>query len=250
MLLSNVERDMYAGERLFILGTGPSLHAEDLSPLACEFTWGTGHLLDWDGLGFVPEFYGCGELNTCLDLKARLEPTGMSLWYVESHQVSRSGHRPDVVWSELGLAPERWNVLHAIMKDRTDEDWPSFRIPVGIHEGEFHGLGDLLEYVGFGFKASLLHSALQPALWLGFNPIYLLGFDLTPKGYVHDAEKSRRVVNPSDPYTDRERTALAVTLARTYAAGRTVVNLSQGTRDDVLPKARLADVLKEAAWVP
>jgi glycosyltransferase involved in cell wall biosynthesis len=142
-------RNRHAGERVFILGNGPSLTECNLSLLADEFTFGVNkiHLL-FDRIDWRPDFY------TLLDWKigAALVP----------HVAELDG--------SLKFFPERFRgVLPA--DDMTFWYWPR---PVGRHvDDQFEP--DMAN--GIPSRATVLVTAIQQAFHMGFRDIILIGVD-------------------------------------------------------------------------
>ena len=69
------EKDAYAGQRCFIIGTGASIMAEDLRPLADEFTMGCNGLFLWRGMPFTPTVY-------CM-----IDPPAFGMWHTQIEQL-------------------------------------------------------------------------------------------------------------------------------------------------------------------
>lgn len=201
--------------------------SEHLSPLVNEYTWGTGHLYDWEGLPFMPTFYGVGEYSSLVDryngveMGKRLEGEDTIRFFVDEEDLPRREGRP-------------WR--------GTEGYWHNLVALGPIIEGHWNWSSKELTHVGYDAQMSALHSAVQPALWLGFNPIYLLGFDLTD-GYVYAPKMLRRLDNRPVQVLGHSREVLHLVKGLSEGAGKRIVNLSQGTNDTVLEKDTLENVL-------
>lgn len=142
-------RDVHKGERIFILGNGPSLTKCDLTPLANEYTFGVNKIyMLFDQISWRPTYY------TLLDWRmgdavapALRDVQGMTRFYPERYR---------------GILPETaetywyWNraVAHHT-RDQFERDMTR----------------------GIPSRATVIVTAIQQAFYLGFREIYLIGVD-------------------------------------------------------------------------
>jgi hypothetical protein len=143
----------YKGNRIFVMGNGPSLNQTPLEKLANEYTFGVNRIyLLFDRISWRPSFY------TALD------------WRVT----------PDTAHDILTLRdmtfffPQRfWGML------RTGEDvyWYYSQSCSFSHDASKGVCG----------TGSITGTAIQLAYYMGFDPIYLIGVDTTYK--VHQTVK-------------------------------------------------------------
>jgi glycosyltransferase involved in cell wall biosynthesis len=142
-------RNCHEGERVFILGNGPSLVKCDLNKLGSEFTFGVNkiHLL-FDQIDWRPNFY------TLLDWK-------MGASVAQDLAVDDETIR---------FFPERFR---GMLPTTSQTYWYTTR-PMGIH------IDDQFEpnaVRGIPSKGTVLVTAIQQAFFLGFRDIYLIGVD-------------------------------------------------------------------------
>lgn len=247
--LRPMAHDAYAGERVFIIATGPSLQTEDLRPLQNEFTFGCARLIEWEGLPFTPTFYGCGEFSTYARVYERVEAIPMAGRFMMHDQwgrrVTERGLRKRGIEQEIpDPDPEKW---HVTMPFRERSDRTSLResLEVHIHDGVLKGFDGVLDTVTVAPGCSVLHAGLQPAIWLGFTEIYLLGLDMTDGGYVYSPDPQDASVYrvPNTPRYYQALAALQVVRIMCEEHGITLKNLSSSTAEKVLAKDTLANVL-------
>jgi len=94
-------RNSYEGQRGFILGTGPSLVEEDISPLRDETTIAVNGLCEYDGLSFDPTFY-------CMQDYGALLRWGPTIEQMQTKRVLALLEREHRTYGDL----EGWNVIH------------------------------------------------------------------------------------------------------------------------------------------
>ena len=204
--------DAYRGQRLFILGCGPSLNKETLIPrLSKEYTMGTNYLAWWHGLTFHPTFWHVCEWHQIRFVDDMLNARRINT------QRSYSHFRPLAV-------PEDWLYIEA-----SDQK--------NMQQGEFSGIGDVLEPLA-GSAGSVVSLGVQFACWMGFNPIYLLGCDAT----VHGGHCYSDLEPVDRRRQDTFYRAILTANREMTKVGRSLIDLSQeGTLP--LDRKRLKDVL-------
>jgi hypothetical protein len=223
---------------VFILATGDSLLLEsksDLSSLAGFYTIGTNDLAGWEDLPFVPSMWVNNE---------RVHPETHS--YVEKHDLY--GFCCDEPMNEWAINTGRWRPFRRSMGT-------SFGSGLGNFTGDYATSPDREAIKIAGFEPefdvvmyqegmSVGGAAIQSAIWMGFDPIYLLGVDVG-KDYVHGRKNRLSIHEPGGVYYEPLARSLEPLRVELEERGRKLVNLSQGAREDVLSKARLSDVLSE-----
>ncbi len=253
-----IRRGQYAGKRIFLLATGPSIAEENLTPLADEFTFGCGRIAFWHrghtdlyvpdgegqsglaspGLPFFPNFYGLTEWGTKKQLEASVErePDTEFIYYSYSIPYCKS---------------QNWfNPSYETMTDEWFADPP---INVVFRKSDEDGFArDIFTYGVSGFDEdpevtwmpgmSGLEAA-QTAIWMGFTEIYLLGFEFSFRPHVFgdtrnlDPDPSAYVLED-----DKRDAVLRRFRADCEANSVRVVNLSSFTNDKVFDKADLASL--------
>jgi hypothetical protein len=152
--------NMYAGKRCFIVGNGPSLQTQDLSPLGSEITfcmnyfWKHPILKEWqptyywivDHLLFLgPEILR----HFMVGLRANVHSTTFFVPLLAKRKVQEGGLLP--------LERTRYVVFRGRLWDAKDVDI------------------DLTTFVPFG--NTTVHLCMMTAIYMGCSPIYLIGLD-------------------------------------------------------------------------
>ena len=149
--------DAYRGNRIFIVGTGPSLNKTPLEKLEGEYTFGLNRIyLLFDRIRWRPTFY------TTLD------------WRVTPDNLNEI----NALTSMCFFFPYRfWGLL------RSGDDaywyWSRYDFHRGGHSVQDRFSYDITEGVCPGGTVTV--AAIQIAYYLGFDPIYLIGVDLDYK---------------------------------------------------------------------
>lgn len=102
---------------------------------------------------------------------------------------------------------------------------------------------------GLGWNGNTGSSAINLALLLGADPIYLLGYDMAPdsegRNNYHDAYRAHKVHPSTYPRFQKGMERVARDLQRLFP-GRRVINLEDGTSKlTVFPKQSLASHMKQ-----
>ena len=152
-------KNTYSGNRCFIMGNGPSLNQMDLNLLANEYVWGSNRCyLLFDRIEWRPQFYVAMDRRVVPDNREQiielpeLLPTTLFFYPLEFRRKEILNSYSNVYW--FNEKP-----LHLDMN----------RLP----EGTF----SMNAAKGVFASFTVTISALQLAVYLGFNPIYLIGCD-------------------------------------------------------------------------
>lgn len=162
----------HKGRRCFIVGTGPSLLKQTaiLPRLNGEITFTVSRVYLWKGLPFRPTYHVITEWT-----------------HIHSPLMQQAP------WPECD---EKFAIT-PVMRQHNGWTWilkgDSGRYL--IHEGT-KGLGDTWEPPTNG--RSVVLTAAQLALWMGCDPIYLLGCDVTTRGHVWDVNDNRNESNTDE----------------------------------------------------
>lgn len=143
-------RDVYKGERAFLIGNGPSLNKLDMKKLASERTIGVNSIyLNFDNMGFLPNHY-----------------------VIEDRFVAED--RADEVNAMRG--PVKWfgNYLNYCLKG-DDVNWINVRMRYDEHENFPFFSTNFARQAWTG--GSVTYVCMQLAYWLGVKTLYLIGFD-------------------------------------------------------------------------
>ena len=142
-------QDKYRGERIFIMGSGPSLNRTPLQNLAGEFTFGVNRIyLLFNRIEWRPTLYTVVDWRVAVDCASEINALdGMTFFFPERFRgLLRGGE--DVCWY--------W---HCPAEDPVEASF-GYDMSKGIR-----GAG------------SVTGSAIQIAYYMGFDPIYLIGVD-------------------------------------------------------------------------
>ena len=164
-------------------------------------------------------------MSTLRDLRQKLENSVTTRFYLsgQNTEMYRSkrwwwenalirtepqyeGEAPDKNYTSEPLDPKLWHIMECeVYGDEPEGEYAMPRLehyPKCIWNGYLKGLDpktdeEPLRYVAWDSDISSFMSALQPAFWLGFDPIYLLGHDLS-SGYVYNQHQHRGLSDYSE----------------------------------------------------
>ncbi len=167
-------RDRHAGQRCFVIGSGPSINRMDLSPLADEKTFGfNAFFLVADRLGFLPTYYLVEDPLPAEDNAAEIN--------------GLEGTTRIVPWDlRYCLRPDPRTVY--VHFDRFYGDFPEPGFP--------RMTSDASRVVFWG--GTVAYMAIQLADYMGFHEIYLLGIDLSYQ-VPEDLDSPRITSGGDDP---------------------------------------------------
>ena len=151
----------YAGKRCFLMGNGPSLTQMDLSLFQNELVWGSNRCdLLFDRIAWRPAFYVAVDKRVVPDISADIE--------------RMTGELKQTLFFLPVLF--RW---HAVVTSAENLYWFAEKNLDEKHAPQGYFSTDLSRLVRGTFTVTV--SALQLAVYLGFNPIYLIGCDTNYK---------------------------------------------------------------------
>lgn len=225
----------HLGQRCFIIGSGPSLNLQDLAPLKDEltFTCNRGHLI-WPRIG-GPSTYWCVE--DVLDVQQ---------WADEFRRLSGTVKFIADDIGELGAD----SVLVPLSRER-----------FSVEQGPRWGLEP-----PFMWGATVSYMMLQLAVYMGCDPIYLLGHDFnytrlasfTTTDDLNSVEVWRNEGPDVDHFDESYwpegsrafganlplmRSAFAAARYVGDSVGTRIVNLTPGSKLDVFERGVLSEVL-------
>lgn len=174
-------RDAYAGERCVIMGSGPSLNRMDLEAFRHEHVWGVNRCnLLFPRLSWRPRFYVAVDRRVVPDIAADIQEMACSLSKtnfflpVSFRYDGTLGSRPNIYWFREIPLPARLDRDHSFTSDAAS---------------------------GVFAVRTVTIAALQLAVHLGFNPVYLIGCDTSysvPSSVVRDTSDPDRLVSTRD----------------------------------------------------
>jgi hypothetical protein len=168
----------YTGKRCFIMGSGPSLNQMDLGLLKDEYVWGSNRIyLLFDRIEWRPKFYVAVDTRVVPDNAAEINQLSTDL--------------PGTLF----FFPVQFR-LQGILSSKKNVYW--------FHEAE--KFKSRLPEDVFSLDAAkqvsrvktVTIAALQMAVYLGFNPIYLIGCDTSysiPPTVDYEDEKKILIVS-------------------------------------------------------
>lgn len=227
-------QNRHRGQRLFLVGAGPSLRIDDLDRIheagECSFAFNKIYLA-FDQTRFRPDYYLVED-----DLVAknnREEIKGLSGFHK---------FYPDYLLPILG---------------EPDEETTLFYFEVQTPECFTPKFADTALRLHSGY--SCLFSAMQLALWMGFKEIVTLGLDFSfaiPKqaeGQVLTNDKERNHFTsdyrkPGErwnrPYLEQTRQAFQLARSTAESKGARILNASRSTQLDVFERVDLDQILQ------
>jgi hypothetical protein len=200
-----LRHNQFEGERVFLIGSGPSLRSQDLSRLRWEHTCGVNgtHLVaDEIGLPLPYTFYGIKETSA-------LNQYGQD--------AGGARYKFDMLWSRNLISDPSW--------------FKVTRVP-SMPQGRF--TGDMEGVVATG--PSAVYEMLNVMFWLGFTQVYLLGCEESGTEKVQGG-------NSHVSNLESVNRAGATALAAFDKDGRTLVNLSPGAASSGIPTGSYDSVL-------
>ncbi|MBD3391966.1 MAG: DUF115 domain-containing protein, partial [Chitinivibrionales bacterium] len=211
-------KDMFVGERCFIIGNGPSLKKTDMRPLKNEYTFGLNRIyLNYENMEFEPTFLCVANRNVA------------EQFHIDLDQLN------SVKFIDYPLRPfisNRWNTF--------------FLESYGFHDFNTD-LGDLRWCQG----VTVTYCAMQVAFYLGFDEVILIGVDHSfskagrPHQLVTEQERDDNHFHPDYfgkgvkwQYPDLKRSEVSYQVAKdTYEKhGRRIYDATVGGKLTVFPK--------------
>lgn len=156
---TELQKDQFKGERVFGIGTGPSIKAIDPDRIAGEYIWGSG--LSYQ-LPFDFDFYSVTEQMRLREVEKNIREWDIPKFYNRHWQADEM---EELYNYDNDVAPPEWKTTEARH--------------VGIDTVPQFGFAPDLEWVCHMPEASIVSAVVQPAVWLGFTEIYLLGCDFS-----------------------------------------------------------------------
>lgn len=170
-------KDLYKGERVFMVGNGPTLHQQIdlLDKLNDEIVFTCNALPQWADCPFEPMYHTISEPDAFehpKNLKDNTWPDSENIQHLVIHYADPYAETDRNLWQWVAKAPD----VHQIRR-----------------EG-FFGLGEEFPPIPTGWTTPL--TAAQIAAWMGIRQFYFLGIETTPQGHVFNATDNRTGVHP------------------------------------------------------
>lgn len=221
--------NLHAGKKVFIVGTAPSLNDTNLSLLKKEWIFGVNTLYNAiDRIGRTPQYWGVTDVDVfkkigtkVLELNTVVFLTGQAGMYYLKHKDRYSEFREPIVIKSLGRM-NYWNRFGHDLK-------------TGVYGG----------------RTVVIDSAIQPAYYLGFSEIYLLGCDCDySKGHHYDGQVHAHVEKkeggkPMSNPVDIKRVMDSYKVCKEFIEGKNkkIINCTVGGKLEVFPRMKLEDIL-------
>jgi MoaA/NifB/PqqE/SkfB family radical SAM enzyme/tetratricopeptide (TPR) repeat protein/SAM-dependent methyltransferase len=223
-------KDLYKGERAFIIGNGRSLNSMNLQSLRNEITFGVNCIFyNFSRMGFKPNFYVVEDVLVAEDRREEIDRlSGMTKIFGE--------------------------YLKYCLKDTDNVIWANVKYDFSNYPGFPHFSKDASQCMWVGGTVSYL--CMQLAYYMGFEEVYLIGFD---HDYVipRDAKIAGRVITSSsndpnhfhpeyfgkgkrwhDPQIGRMEKAYRKAKEVFEADGRRIYNATVGGYLEVFPRVK------------
>ena len=160
-------KDKYAGKRCFVIGTGPSLTAEDLNAIADEYTFASNSIFRYfDKTSWRPDFYSVCDKNYYLANKENIDDV----------KVKKKKFFPLDFALDFGFNKDFNYYLRTYYTSKR----PIFK------SNPLHA---------FQEGGTVTYHLLQLAVMMGFSEIYLLGIDFNYS--LHKDNKGNIIKNDS-----------------------------------------------------
>lgn len=151
-------KDAYGGQRCFVMGNGPSLNQMDLSLLSKEYVWAANRCyLLFDRISWRPTFFTAVDKRVVPDMATDLQK------YIK--ELTKTRFFFPVVFRQNSVLRSAKNVFWYNERGWPDGEYTSFDI----------FSRDVSRWVSQVNTVTI--ASLQLAVYLGFNPIYLIGCD-------------------------------------------------------------------------
>lgn len=216
----------YQGKRLFILGTGPSLLEADLGALASEYTFGVNFVMEVPGM-FEPTFFGSSEQLGLIEILPAVAPSSLK-FIAHTYDLTTfrtyKGQLDD--WTWVYTHPSRY-----------------------VESGDLAGFDDDLDWVGQSYS-TVFTCALQLGIWMGFDPIYLVGCDNSGSHHAYDEEAVRAKYDVKSTVDVTKQEQRTQSLVRSASAAKQIMGEHGRSLWDTspvgglhIPRKQLSEVL-------
>ena len=218
-------QNKYAGERCFIVATGPSLTYEDLELLKDEYTFSMNSLvLGFEHTQWRPSFYGIQDENVYEKVEHALLESNLQHVFVSNHIAAKYN------------VPSSWTVFQL--------DYLNQRMETSLHNHYYTKFSEnfaLKAYNGY----TITYTLIQLAYYMGFKEIYLLGCDCN---YVKGEKQHFIEHGHHDPTfeTAKDRMFAAYKEAKVFGDSHNlkIYNATRGGVLEIFPRVCLEEVLK------
>lgn len=166
-------KNKHEGDRVFVIGNGPSLEVNDLDKLQKEFTFGANKIyLAFNETNWRPTYYTVED----------------NLVLIQNYEQIK------MIQDSIKIFPNNLLKLKAPIEDSIYFDF--------IHKGYYPDLPSVSQdpFKGLFWGATVIFTMIQLAIYMGFKEIYLIGIDFnfiiptgpeqTPNELIYQGEKN------------------------------------------------------------
>jgi hypothetical protein len=157
-------KNRHKGQRCFIIGNGPSLNKVDLNQLNKEITFGVnGIYLNYNKMGFYPTYYVIEDYLIAEDRSEEINALEQSFKFIPSY------------------------LDYTLKKNESSLNFNAF---INYRDEPFEPIFSKNCARRIGVGGSVTYMCLQLAYYMGFQQIYLIGFDHNYPKLSHEGESS------------------------------------------------------------
>lgn len=223
-------RNSHQGERCFIIGNGPSLRIEDLEMLKGEYCFAANQIFfAFNKTSWRPNAYLTVNVDTFLGYQAEIDGLDCALKLIDSKALDYGVQIDKALYLKHGIFAQGDSLF--------SED---------ISRSYYNG-------------GTVVYTAMQVAVYMGFKQIYLIGVDNKftierkkdgstvrndIQNHFYKAEEDKKTANLY-AISDTDHLTQSYIMARTYANahGIEIYNATRGGMLEVYPRVRLEDVV-------
>ncbi|MCZ6770871.1 MAG: DUF115 domain-containing protein [Proteobacteria bacterium] len=174
-------KDTRVGERCFVVGNGPSLNKMDLERFKNDYMWGSNKIyLLFDRISWRPSFYVAADRRVVPDISTEIERLMGEL-------------RQTVFFLPSLFGEDRIVKSHDQLYWYNEKGWSRSGPPEKAFRPDASN--------GVAQPSTVTVTALQLAVYLGFNPIYLIGCDTSytvPSSVKFEGGDRLKIVSTQD----------------------------------------------------
>lgn len=174
-------KNRFLDHRCFIMGNGPSLNKMDLSIFHDEYVWGSNKCyLLFPGIDWRPKFYVAVDTRVVPDIRKEIKNQILKL--------KDTACFFPVQFRESFILPSKSNVFWYQTKELNSKNLPYSAF--SLHADNF-----------IYTVTTVTIAAIQLAVYMGFNPIYLIGCDTSynvPKTIVYENQNQDALISTQD----------------------------------------------------
>lgn len=222
-------KNKFAGERCFIISTGPSLTIEDVELLKDEYTFGVNSIVNLlDKMSYTPTFYAIND------------------------GIVYERYRDKIIHADFQYAfIGDWKMKKEFFGDKQWIRFPLHVFDYFVHYPEcsfitkkFSANAYKRVYDGF----TITYAVLQLAVYMGFKEIYLIGSDCNYAKGVKSLADYRSAKEIAKGSTQGEKMIQSFEIAAEWAKKNNIkiCNVTRGGMLEAFPREKLEDVLKKS----